>query len=61
VKAFQPYDEIKEVNEEARKAGAALVMEGKAGGGKQKTLIFVNNRLEGNAMEKIAAMVALAD
>jgi uncharacterized protein YecE (DUF72 family) len=60
VKTFQPYDRIKEVNEEARKAGAALVKDGKADGRNRKTLIFVNNRLEGNALETIAAMLASA-
>src|SRR4029077_1092580 len=28
VKTFQPYDKIKEVNDEARKAGAAMIVEG---------------------------------
>ncbi len=56
VKTFQPYDQTKEVNEEARTAGAALIREGDATP-QQKTFIFVNNRLEGNALETIAAMV----
>jgi uncharacterized protein YecE (DUF72 family) len=56
VKTFQPYDRVKEVNEDARKAGRKLVSDGiKSADG--KTLIFVNNRLEGNALETIAAMV----
>jgi uncharacterized protein YecE (DUF72 family) len=59
VKAFQPYDKVVEVNEEARKAGAALIAEGKAKP-RGKTLIFVNNRLEGNALESIAAMLEMA-
>ena len=44
-------------DEEARKAGAQLIREGKAAGTKKKTLIFVNNRLEGNALNTIAAMI----
>ena len=44
-------------NEEARKAGAQLIREGKAAGTKKKTLIFLNNRLEGNALNSIAAMI----
>jgi uncharacterized protein YecE (DUF72 family) len=60
VKTFQPYDRTKEVNEAARKAGAALIAEGKAKD-KQKTLIFVNNRLEGNALATIEAMLSEAD
>ena len=56
VKAFQPYDQTKEVNEEARQAGATLVARRIA---KQqgKTFIFVNNRLEGNALQTIKAML----
>ena len=61
VKTFEPYNQTKEVNEEARKAGAALIAEGKAKNKKQKTLIFVNNRLEGNALATIEAMLAEVD
>jgi len=60
VKAFEPYDSIKEENPEARAAGRALIAEGKAAGPKHKTFIYVNNRLEGNAISTIAAMVHLA-
>jgi len=56
VKFFQPYDKTKEVNEDARKAGAALIVEGKKTA-KRKTFIFVNNRLEGNALQTIHAML----
>jgi uncharacterized protein YecE (DUF72 family) len=56
VKAFQPYDKTQEVNYEARKAGTALIEKGKKNP-KQKTFIFVNNRLEGNALETIRAML----
>jgi uncharacterized protein YecE (DUF72 family) len=56
VKTFQPYDRTKEVNGEARKAGAALIADGiKAKG--RKTFIYANNRLEGNALSTIEAMV----
>ena len=61
VKTFQPYDQTKEANAEARKAGDQLIQEGKTAGAKTKTLIFVNNRLEGNALNTIAAMIAEAD
>jgi hypothetical protein len=57
VKAFQPYDKVKEQNPEARRAGKALIAEGKAAGPDHKTYIYVNNRLEGNALETIEAMV----
>lgn len=61
VKAFQPYDKTKEVNDEARKAGAGIIAEGQHHQPRRKTYIYVNNRLEGNALETIAAMMELAE
>ena len=61
VKSFQPYNETKEVNDEARKAGAELIKQGKSVDAGKKTLIFVNNRLEGNALETISAMIAAGE
>jgi hypothetical protein len=58
VKAFEPYDTLKEENPEARAAGKKLIAEGQADGPKRKTFVFVNNRLEGNALATIAAMVS---
>ncbi len=58
VKTFQPYDQLKEENAEARQAGRALITEGKAAGPQRRTFIFVNNRLEGNALGTVAAMLA---
>jgi uncharacterized protein YecE (DUF72 family) len=57
VKTFEPYDTIKEENPEARAAGKALIAEGKGTTQKRKTFIYVNNRLEGNALATIAAMI----
>ncbi len=57
VEAFKPYDTLKEENPEARAAGRALIAEGKAAGPKRKTFVFVNNRLEGNALGTITAML----
>ena len=57
VKAFEPYDRIKEENPEARAAGRALIAEGQAAGPKHRTFIYVNNRPEGNAIPTIAAMI----
>lgn len=56
VNRFKPYEKLGEAYEEGRSAGRALIKEGKAAP-KRKTLIFVNNRLEGNALESIAAML----
>lgn len=57
VKLFQPYERVRETNEEARQAGKALIAQGQAAGPQRRTFIFVNNRLEGNALETIAAML----
>jgi uncharacterized protein YecE (DUF72 family) len=57
VKIFQPYDRVKQVNPEARKAGTALIVEGTTVGPKRRTFLYVNNRLEGNALGTIAAML----
>lgn len=60
VKAFAPYDKIKEVNDEARRAGAALIRAAK-NNSRRKTFLLVNNRLEGNALETIKAMLDIAE
>lgn len=60
VKAFAPYESTKEINEEARKAGAELIKAGK-NDPKRRTFILVNNRLEGNALETIRAMLDFAE
>jgi len=57
VKTFQPYDKVKEQNPEARAAGKELIAEGKAAGPERKTFIYVNNRLEGNALSTVVAMM----
>jgi uncharacterized protein YecE (DUF72 family) len=56
VKSFQPYDRARDVSGEARQAGAALIAEGLVNP-RRKTFIYVNNRLEGNALETLAAML----
>ena len=61
VKAFQPYDKTQEINEEARQAGAALMLEGIRFEPRRKTYIYVNNRLEGSALATIAAMIEILD
>ena len=58
---FKPYDLVQDEYPEARRVGKALVAEGKDAGPKRKTFIYVNNRLEGNALETIAAMVGQED
>lgn len=60
VKAFAPYESSKEINEEARRAGAHLIKAGK-NDPKRRTFILINNRLEGNALETIKAMLDYAE
>jgi uncharacterized protein YecE (DUF72 family) len=57
VDLFSPYERVKESNAEARAAGAKLIREGINGGRERKTFLYVNNRLEGNALATIAAML----
>jgi uncharacterized protein YecE (DUF72 family) len=59
VRAFQPYREVKEANEEARDATARLIAEGILVP-HRKTFIYVNNRLEGNALVTIDAVLKRA-
>jgi uncharacterized protein YecE (DUF72 family) len=61
VKLFKPYDQIKEPDANARQAGARLIREGKTKEPKRRTFVFVNNRLEGNALHTIAAMIEQAE
>jgi len=61
VDQFSPYDRVQESNPEARAAGARLIADGAAAGPERKTLIYINNRLEGNALETISAMVEEAE
>jgi uncharacterized protein YecE (DUF72 family) len=56
VKAFAPYESTKEINEDARRDGARLIKTGESDP-KRRTFILVNNRLEGNALETIKAML----
>jgi len=60
VRLFEPYDKTKDPNPDARAAGAALIKDGTSAAGNRKTFIYVNNRLEGNALETIAAMLGEA-
>jgi uncharacterized protein YecE (DUF72 family) len=61
VNAFKPYDRVKDQDLEARAAGRALIAEGKEPGQRRTTFIFVNNRLEGNALETISGMLEQPD
>lgn len=54
VRKFQPYREVQEPNEPARTGLKEIVKQARAA--KQPAFIFVNNRLEGNAPQTIAAV-----
>jgi uncharacterized protein YecE (DUF72 family) len=56
VQAFQPYNQTREPLPEARQAGAQLIQQGQTTPNR-KTFVFINNRLEGNSPNTIAAMI----
>ena len=60
VKLFSPYDRIKDPYPEGRAAGVRLVQEARSRDGATKGFIYVNNRLEGNALQTIAGMLEQA-
>src|SRR4029077_20348331 len=53
VKTFSPYNKVVESYDEARQAGLSLIVEGERFEPRRKTFVYVNNRLEGNALESI--------
>jgi uncharacterized protein YecE (DUF72 family) len=57
VRAFSPYDRVREVNRDGRQAGAALIREALSSPPTRRTFVFVNNRFEGNALQTIEAMI----
>lgn len=60
VSSFSPYDRTQEVNEEARAAAARLIelrMDAAAKVKPRRTYLYVNNRLEGNSLSTIQAVL----
>jgi uncharacterized protein YecE (DUF72 family) len=57
VDRFSPYNKIKEPYEEARVAAAKLIQKALARIGLRKLFLYVNNRLEGNALQTIQAIL----
>jgi hypothetical protein len=55
VDTFAPYKDVQMPDPEARAAGAKMMAQGSAAG--KRTFIFVNNRLEGNALGTIMGMI----
>ena len=60
VKLFAPYDRIKDPYPEGHAAGARLIQQARSRGDSTKGFIYVNNRLEGNALQTIAGMLEQA-
>jgi len=58
---FSPYDTIKEPYEKARTAAAELINRALAKTAVRQLFLYVNNRLEGNALLTIVAMLEAAD
>ena len=59
VDSFQPYRETKEANPEARAAIKSLIQRSKTSPTPRPSYLFVNNRLEGNSPNTIAAALDL--
>jgi uncharacterized protein YecE (DUF72 family) len=57
VESFQPYNETKEPNPEARAAIKSLVDRNKSSPTPRLSYLFVNNRLEGNSPNTLAAVL----
>ena len=60
VERFSPYDRVQDIYPEVRQAGAELIAETVQTRGGRTAYIYVNNRLEGNALGTIGAMIAAA-
>ena len=58
IKTFRALQQGGGIFREARQAGLALIVEGERFEPRRKTFVYVNNRLEGNALESIRAMTA---
>ena len=57
VRAFSPYEKLSEACSSARDGAVTLIQEGLASNRPTRTLIYVNNRLEGNAPLTIWAIL----
>jgi uncharacterized protein YecE (DUF72 family) len=59
VDLFSPYSEIKEAYPEARRAAAELIARILLKQSSRRLFMYINNRLEGNALQTIAAILEL--
>ncbi|NIP95765.1 MAG: DUF72 domain-containing protein, partial [Akkermansiaceae bacterium] len=59
VESFEPYDRLREEQPDVRDAAARLVQRLAHQPGNRRSYLYVNNRLEGNALATIAAILDL--
>ena len=60
VESFEPYDRIQEERPEAREAAARFLKGSAKKPLKRKAYVYVNNRLEGNSLQTLAALLEQA-
>lgn len=58
VDTFSPYNEVQMVDADARQAASDLAQRAIARAGKKPSVLYVNNRLEGNSLGTIIAVLA---
>ena len=61
VESFAPYDGIKEIQKGVRHTAAKLISDLKRQPSGRRTYLYANNRLEGNALATIEAILALVE
>ena len=61
VESFEPYDRIRDEQREVRTASAGLVRQLLENPGGRRSYLYVNNRLEGNALATISAILAMVE
>ncbi|MEM8954932.1 MAG: DUF72 domain-containing protein [Verrucomicrobiota bacterium] len=57
VDSFSPYNKTVQIDEEARSAGGKLIVSLTKSSAQQPSFIYLNNRLEGNALNSLHAMI----
>ena len=58
VDSFSPYDQVQQVDADARQAASDLAKRAIEQAGKKPSVLYVNNRLEGNSLGTIMAVLA---
>ena len=58
VDSFSPYDQVQQIDADARQAASDLAKRAIEQAGKRPSVLYVNNRLEGNSLGTIMAILA---